>query len=196
MLSGRFLTLRAQPYNNDLLIEALSKEGEKITLNAKNGLISKKRFAGGVLEPLKFVEFFYRQSKSGFNYIEEVRVIDDFMSLRESYEKLEIGFYFLKLISKGTHPGLLDNQALFDLLGNSLRALVSSRKPLLLKLQFEMKFLHALGFLEVNNDNQDFLSLGVAKHNDLLLTDDEVDYLAQANKLRLRQAIDELAENL
>ena len=190
MPSGRFLTLRAKPYNDDLIVDALSKEGEKFTFSAKNAIKSKKRFAGGVLEPLHFVEFFYTQSKSGFYYIQEAKVIHGFSELRKDYHKLEMAFYFIKLISRATYEGLSDNKALFDLLGNSLKALESTEKPELLKLQFELKYLFYLGLLEISDDTGEFVGKPMNLHHQIELTDDEYLYLNQMTKQRLKQSVE------
>lgn len=187
MPSGRYLLLRAKPFNNaDLIIDALSKEGEKLVLTAKNATNSRRRFSGGVLEPLNFVEIYYTQAKSGYHYIQEARIVYGFAGLRENYRKLELSFHFLKLISKATYEGLADNSQLFDLLGNALRALETTEKEDLLKLQFELKYLFYLGFLEPDDDTSEFVAKPISLHNQIELTEDESLYLSQLAKRRLR----------
>ena len=188
MPSGRFLTLRAKPFNNaDLIIDALSIEGEKLTFTAKNALVSKRRFGGGVLEPLNFSELFYTQARSGYLYIQEARIIYGFQGIRDNYRKLEVAFHFLKLISKGTWEGLADNKQLFDLLGNSLKALEITDKEDLLKLQFELKYLFYLGFLSLDEDSSEFVAKPVSLHSQIELTDEEHIFLNQLVRQRLRE---------
>lgn len=188
MPSGRFINLRAKVFReSDLLIDVISKEGERLTFSAKNAVKSKRRFSGGVLEPLNFVEFFYTQSKSGFLYIQEAKLIYSFSGLRDDYKKLECAFYFLKLISKATQEGLQDNQQLFDLLGNTLKVLETSENPSLLKLQFELKYLFYLGFLALDKDTEEFVAKPVHANEQIQLTDEEYFYLSQLVMKQLKQ---------
>ena len=90
-----------------------------------------------------------------------------------------MGFYFLKLISKTTYEGLADNKKLFDLLGNSLRALENSEEPQVLKLQFEIKYLFYLGFLAIDDDTSEFIAKPVNLHKQIKLTNDEYTHLSQ-----------------
>ena len=187
MPSGKFINLRAKPFNDsDLLIDAISKEGEKWVFTAKNALKSKRRFSGGVLEPINFVEIFYTESKAGFFYIQEAKVIEGFPELRKNYQKLQWAFHFLKLISKGTREGLGDNRSLFDLLGNSLKTLQTTENPLHLKLHFEIKFLYYLGFLDLNEDSNEFVARPVSENHKIHLTDEEFNFIDQKTKALLR----------
>jgi len=188
MPSGRFINLRAKPFKDaDLIIDALSKEGERLVLTAKNARKSKRRFGGGVLEPLNFVEIYYTQAKSGFLYIQEAKIIYPFSGLRSDYRKLECSFKFLKLIAKATYEGLLDNKRLFDLLGNTLRVLENCDDPRILKLQFELKYLYYLGFLAIDDDTSEFIAKPVSLYRQIKLTDDEYMYLNQMTQRRLRE---------
>ena len=189
MPAGRFLNLRAKPFRDaDLILDVLSKEGERLVLTAKNAANSKRRFSGGVLEPLNFVEIYYTQAKSGFLYVQEARVLYPFAGLRKDYGKLEVAFHFLKLIAKGTHEGLPDNRRLFNLLGNSLRVLETTDKPQLLKLQFELKYLYYLGFLGLDDDTNEFVAKPISQHQQIELTDDELLYLKKMIKGRLKES--------
>ena len=187
MPSGKFLNLRAKAFNDaDLILDVLSREGERLVLTAKNALLSKRRFSGGVLEPLNFSEIYYTQAKSGYLYVQEARVIYPFSGLRSDYRKLEVAFHFLKLISKATYEGLPDNKRLFDLLGNSLKALEATDQGHLLKLQFELKYLFYLGFLAPDDDTGEFVAKPVGSHNQIKLTDDEYLYLNQVTQRQLK----------
>jgi DNA repair protein RecO (recombination protein O) len=188
MPSGRFINLRTKPFKeSDLIVDVLSKEGERLTFTAKNAAKSKRRFSGGVLEPLNFVEIQYTQAKSGFYYIQEAKLINSFPGLRTDYKKLESAFHFLKLISKVTHEGLKDGPQLFDLLGNTLKALENSEDPSLLRLQFELKFLYCLGFLALDEDTKEFIALPMSLNGQIHLTHEEAIYLNQFVRLQLKQ---------
>jgi DNA repair protein RecO (recombination protein O) len=188
MPSGRFLNLRAKPFNDaDLLLDVLSKEGERRVLTAKNALRSKRRFGGGVLEPLNFVEIYFTQAKSGFLYVQEARVLHGFQDLRKDYKKLERAFYFVQMVSQGTHEGLTDNTRLFDLLGNSLRTLEKTERLDLLQLHFEMKYLFYMGFLALNEETSEFVAHPVQDHHKIHLTSDEYFDLKQRVKSTMKQ---------
>ncbi len=188
MPSGRFINLRAKPFKDaDLILDVLSKEGERLVLTAKNARNSRRRFSGGVLEPLNFVEIYYTQAKSGYLYVQEAKVIKGFAGLRQDYRKLEMAFHFVKLIAKATYEGLPDNKSLFDLLGNSLHSLETTDQPHLLRLQFELKYLYYLGFLALDDDTIEFVLKPVSLHRQIDLTDDEYVYLNHLTQRLLRE---------
>ncbi len=192
MPSGKFLTLRAKVFaESDLILDVLSKQGERLTLSAKNAVKSRRRFAGGVLEPLNFVEIQYTQAKTSSRhlYVQEAKSLYSFSGLRQDYKRLDLAFKMLQLIAKVTQEGLGDNPQLFDLLGNSLRALETSQQPLLLFLHFKMKTLFSLGFLGLDNDSHEFVNLPIAEHTKIKLSDDEYRHLSQALELKLRELI-------
>ena len=186
MPSGRFIILRSKKFNDsDLLVDVLSREGERLSLTAKNGAKSKRRFAGGVLEPINFSEIQYTAAKSSFLYIQEAKLIDGFTGLRQDYQRLELAFHLLKLVAKAAQEGLPDNKALFDLLGNTLRVLESSSDLHLLKLQFELKYLYYLGFLAPDQDTAEFVALPIKDHTKIQLTDEEHNHLSHLTKKQL-----------
>lgn len=195
MPSGRFLTLRAKPFRDaDLILDVISKEGERLVLTAKNALNSKRRFGGGVLEPLNFVEILYTQAKSKYLYVQEAKLVYSFSGLRSDYQRLELAFYFLKLVTKGTYEGLQDNKALFDLLGNSLKVLEETQSLNTLKLQFEFKYLYYLGVLALDEDTSEFIAKPVSQHSQIELTDEEYHYLSQMTKKGLQEVTQVLVE--
>ncbi|MEM7645307.1 MAG: DNA repair protein RecO [Pseudomonadota bacterium] len=195
MPSGRFITLRNKTFGeSDLLVDALSKEGERLTLTAKNALKSRRRFAGGVLEPLHFVEISYTQAQSGYLYIQEATIIQAFEKLRQDYTKLQTALYFVSLVSKGAQEGLDDNRALFDLLGNALKALEDSWHIEILKIQFQLKFLFVMGFLASDQDTYEFLAFPVSRHGDIQLTNDELSYMSQQTGRLLKEQLPNLVK--
>ncbi|MCJ8276516.1 MAG: DNA repair protein RecO [Bdellovibrionales bacterium] len=187
MPSGKFLLLRCKSFReSDLIIDALSMTGEKQTLAAMNALKSKRRFAGGLLEALYFVELHYTTSKAGHSIISEGRVIHGFPGLRQDYNKLEVAFKLVKTIQKGVQEGLPQKE-LFDLLGNSLKHLETTNSPQLLRLQFELKYLFYLGFHAPNKDTEEFISKNIADHESIKLTNDEFQYLTQLTHQAFKQ---------
>lgn len=159
----RFIILKTIKYSDsDLIIHALLKNGEKINFIAKGARKSKKRFSGGVLEPTHFVEGVYSKTKSDLFLLQEAHLIKGFEKLRTSYDKLELAFYFLKLMDQVSEYGGLDSESYFDLLGNSLTALETVAGINQLKLHFEVKFLYYQGVLPEDSIYNDFLRLNLS----------------------------------
>ncbi|MCB0377013.1 MAG: DNA repair protein RecO [Bdellovibrionales bacterium] len=179
MPSGRFIILgKRASGESDLVIDVLSKQGEKLSLWANNALKSRKRFAGGALDPLNFVELHFTQSQKGYLNLKESRILYGFPELRKDYSRLQMAFQFLIWVSKGAKEGLVDNQVMFDLLGNGLRALETTKTPYILKLHFEIKLLYYLGFLEVTDDLEEFILRPLGEHSKIHLEQDEYQFLA------------------
>lgn len=135
---------------SDLILHALTSRGAKLHFIAKGALTSRRRFGGGILEPTHYLSVRYKE-KSGreqeLKVLEEATLIDDFRGLKDSYEKLEAAFEMLTLISKIAQEGDEHSKGLFDLLGNTLKALQTSKRPGLLRLTFEIKILAQQGVL-------------------------------------------------
>ncbi len=214
MPSGKFINLRRKVFKeSDVIIDSLNTNGEKFSFKAGNALGSQRRFPGGVLEPLNFVELFYTRSRSGYLYLREARLIYGFHGLRGNYEKLETGFHFLKLISSGSREGLSDNKSLFDLLGNSLKTLEKienqdfnpsdiqspedstkgelkcSNQIKRVKLHFEVKYLYYLGFLSPDSDTERFVRLPVEQYHQIGLTDEEFNRLDRMISRQLKEIL-------
>lgn len=196
MPSGRFITLRVKQFgDSDLIVDVLSKQGERLSLTAKNARKSRRRFAGGVLEALQFIELYYMRSKAGYLYIQEAKLVDAFSEVRNNYQKLQVGFSFLQLISKATQEGLQDNKQLFDLLGNSLKALERSDQLTLLKTQFQLKYLFYLGFSAIDEDSEEFITKPIGEHASIRLTDDELTYMSQYAHQQIRTHLATISES-
>ena len=175
MPSVKSLILRAKPYQeSDLIVETLNINGIRQSFSAKNALKSRRRFSGGVLEPLHYVELYYSQRKSGIDFLHEGKVIYSFPRLRESYAKIQLSLHFVQLILMATRPGMEENKLLFDLIGNSLHSLEKSQQLSLLRAQFEIKFLYYLGFYAPVDELQDFVRTPVRKHESLQVPDSKL----------------------
>ena len=165
MASIKALILRAKPYQEaDLIIEALGSLGERHSFLAKNASKSRRRFGGGVLDPLQFVELFFTARSSGFDMVHEGKILYGFPHLRQDYEKIQIGLHFLKLAQMVTRDGMDENKILFDLIGNALRTLEKSADPAKLKVHFEIKFLFYLGFYAPSDELTVFTQTPVSQN--------------------------------
>lgn len=157
MNGGNFIILKTMAFKeSDLIVHALSKGGGKHHFLARSALKSKKRFGGGVLEPMNFVQLRYddRKQKSEFVPLSEGRLIDGFEGLRKNYDRLQVGLSLVKDIFKIAVEGSEDSPDLYNLLGNALKKLETTSEMNILHTQFRIKLLFYSGFLQ--NEEGDF----------------------------------------
>lgn len=170
---ARMIIVRKTRYGeSDLIIQGLDSSGGKISCMARAALKSKKRFGGGVLEPLHFVEIQYREKPQGqLNVLEEASVIEDFKEIRKDYDKLEVAFFFLGVVSKISQEGDNLSEGVFNLLGHALRTLELVRDPQPLRLVFSLKLLFSQGVLEVEDWMRPILKQPLLKWDETLPVD-------------------------
>lgn len=151
MKAENFLILKTSAFKEaDLIVHALSKSGNKQHFLARSALKSKKRFGGGVLEPMNFVTLVYddRKQKTEFVPLTEGRLLDGFEGIRKSYDRLQAGLGFVKDVFMIAVEGNEDSSDLFNLLGNALKKLETTKEMAVLQMQFRIKLLFYCGFLE------------------------------------------------
>lgn len=159
-----FIILKKIKYGEaDLIIHALGSNGAKTSFIAKSALKSKKRFGGGILEPMHFVNFTYRerQDSSQMKTLSEATLIEDFREIRSNYDKLELAFYILTCVSQVSLEGDQHSEFLFNLTGHSLRAVAKSTAPEILKLHFCLKFLFQQGVISLEPWMNIFLKVNI-----------------------------------
>ncbi len=147
-----FIILKKIRYGEaDLIIHALAANGSRNSFIAKSALKSKKRFGGGILEPLHFVNFSYKEKadSSQMKTLSEATLIDDFKDIRSSYDKLELALYILNCVSHVSLEGDQHSEFLFNLTGHSLRAVAKCLNPGFLKLHFCLKLLYQQGVISI-----------------------------------------------
>lgn len=154
MKSGKdkIIVLKVSKYaDSHLIINGINQNGAKISALAPAALKSKKRFGGGVLEPTHFIEIQIQPAKNDgmFPVLKEAQIIESFQGLRSDYDKLNLGFYFLKLTELVVQEEAQD-PALFSLLAHGLKALENASDLLALKKHFEIKFLYTQGLLDLS----------------------------------------------
>lgn len=149
----RFIILRKIKYGEaDLIIHALGADGARSSFLAKSALKSKKRFGGGILEPMHFVNLTYREKadSTAIKSLNEATLIDDFKDIRSDYEKLEVALFVLNCVSHVSLEGDQNSEFLFNLTGHTLRAVSKARHLSLLKLHFCLKFLYQQGVISID----------------------------------------------
>lgn len=169
MINDRVIVLTKRRYSEaDLIITGLNPQGSKLDFIAKSALKSRRRFGGGILDPFCYIKVLYTPPKKGYtselNFLQEAELISDFPRLRTSWERLELGFYFLKLLEKASHHNTLDSHGLFDLLGNTLKNLETTAELGKLQLHFEIKLLAQNGTLPVEYQSSPLLGLPINDH--------------------------------
>lgn len=150
MSSGRFIILKTNVFkDNDLIVYALNSQGDKKHFLARGALKSKKRFGGGVLEPMNHVELLFedRKEKTEFIPLQDARLLDGFDGVRKDYERLTTGLSMVRDVFQLTVDGSEDHFAVYNLLGNSLKKLETTSELPVLLLHFRIKFLFYLGYL-------------------------------------------------
>ena len=131
-----------------LIVKGLNQEGFVLSFFARSALKSKKRFGGGVLEPGHYVQAEYTVSSKpeGWNQLKGAFLIYSFGKIRQSYERLQLCLYFLKMVNSVGEATRAEPEV-FHLLGNGLKAIETFKNLEQLKLFFEIRFLYIQGVL-------------------------------------------------
>ncbi|MGZ3746887.1 MAG: DNA repair protein RecO [Pseudobdellovibrionaceae bacterium] len=167
----RFIILRKMKYSEaDLILHALSPRGEKLSFLARGALKSKKRFGGGVLDPSHFVQFTYKQASSEgkMNILNEATLLNDFKKIRQDYDHVELALHVLDCVSRVSQEGDHSSEALFNLLGNTLKSLEDCQDVSLLRIHFNLKFLMQQGVLNPESWMGPLLKTNIRESNSLV----------------------------
>lgn len=165
---GRFIILRKIKFSeSDLIVHALSSTGSKKSFMARSALRSKKRFGGGVLEPLHYVTFTYKSSNKvdGLNTLTEAQLIDDFKKIKDDYDHLEMALYIARCVGHVSQEEDTNSSFLFNLVGHTLKKIgetADTRCLLRLKLHFNLKFLFQQGVIDIDPWMASFLKLNMS----------------------------------
>lgn len=179
MNQNSFLILRKIKYGeSDLILHGLSSKGEKISFIARGALRSKKRFSGGVLDPGNFVMLTYKSKVGGLSHLSEASLLHDFRGLRSSYEHIELALRVLECADRVSLEGDDNSQNLYNLIGNTLKALESARRVDILRTQFSLKFLLQQGVLVLEDWMRPFLRAKLQDWESLL----EYEWLVKQNQ--------------
>ncbi len=146
----------------DLIIQALTSAGTRVSFFARSALKSKKRFGGGVLEPTHYVNVLYEDKSNSradvtLHTLKEAALIQSFDGLRTDYERIEMALGLLQTVSDVIREGDTDAVELFNLLGNTLKAAETSKQLTHLRIHFEVKFLGNQGVLALDHPEESVL---------------------------------------
>lgn len=168
---GSFFILKKTKYSeSDLIIQALSVTGEKVSFLARGGVKSKKRFGGGVLEPTHLVELHFQSPKKegGLKILTEAKMIDAFEHLRKDYDRLDLALFALDCVGRVSLEGDQDSAVVFQLLGHLFQAMDQGADLLVLRTQFIVKFLFQQGVLTPEPWMIPFLKTSIHESNKLI----------------------------
>ncbi|MCB0385559.1 MAG: DNA repair protein RecO [Bdellovibrionales bacterium] len=181
MVKDRAIILKTlKQGESNLIVHCLTRSGSRLSLMAKGALKSRRRFGGGVLEPLNYVQLAYKESSKRsedqdlLHWLEEAQILEDFAPLRRDYDRLELGFYFLQVVSKISREGNLDNNEVFDLLGNALSSLQETSQLTLLRVLFELKLLFQQGVLSSEVEGYHLLKYPLQNHGEIKIDDGDL----------------------
>lgn len=168
-VKNRFILLRKVRYGEaDLILQALSPKGEKMSFIARGALKSRKRFGGGVLEPGNFVQIDYHSTKSGsMPSIKEATLVNDFAGLRKDYDRLSFALKVIDSVGKVSQEGDTSSEFLFNLLGHTLKALENAKNIQPIQFQFWLKLLSQQGVLTTEAWMMPFLKANLSEFEKL-----------------------------
>mgnify|MGYP006077503339 CR=1 FL=1 len=163
--TGTFILLKKVRYGEaDLIITGISASGEKKSFLARSALKSRKRFGGGVLEPLHHVKLSYsdKSDKHQLSTLDEAQLINDFALLKKDYDLLQFALMAVECIAKVSQEGDSVSDSLYNLLGHCLKNLATENLNYqvhvpILKVQFFLKLLAEQGVLEQESWMMPFL---------------------------------------
>ncbi|NOR14970.1 MAG: DNA repair protein RecO [Candidatus Aminicenantes bacterium] len=162
------IVLRASKFKDqDKSVVFFSREHGLIEGIAKGALKSKKRF-GSSLEPMSYVKVFYYE-KEGTRYVTvgDCDLIEDFYEIQTNPPVLFTLAYFAELIEE-SRPAPNEDDLLFRLLLQILRALKAGGEPEFLAAYFETWFLKINGYLpdlsSCKGCRQDIVATGWLSH--------------------------------
>lgn len=191
---AKVIILRTIKYGeSDLLVHGIDSEGNRRHFLAKGALKSKKRFGGGMLEPTHYLDVMYKEhgsrNEEPLLILLEAKVIRDFQGLRTSFDRLELGLFFLQVIHKLTRSGSIGAKEIFDLLGNALSACEKCVSIDNLKIQFQAKLLHSQGILPHDQDFSDLVGVPLSKADTINVSKDERSLLAKRLEFETSQLL-------
>lgn len=136
--------------NDDVIITVFTRYSGKIRLYASGARNPRSRLSAGS-HPFMYCEF-QIQKRKDMDQLNGIEIKESFYSLREDMMRLSYGSYFLESVSKALEEQETNNR-LFDFLLMTLHLLSADDIDFeVLRIVFELKLLHFLGFKpEVNH---------------------------------------------
>lgn len=194
ILKEKVLILRTFKHGeSDLIVHALNPQGARMNFFARGALKSRKRFAGGLLEPTHYLEVTYKVGSSAegdpLHTLNEAQMIREFPKLRTDFQRLDTALYLLRVVHKLGQQGVIDSPELFNLLGNALQAAETSSSLEKLKVHFELKLLATQGVLPGEESFSHWLATSLAQHERINCDSDTWRWIQQQTHDHIRHYI-------
>lgn len=170
-IKDKVIVMRTIPFlESDLIVKSMNAQGSLLSFMVKGARKSRKRFSGGILEPLNYIEVTYKRNSSDHQneghlyFLKEASLKKDFPEIRKDYDKLQTALYVCHVLDKITLEGDINSAAHFHLFGNTLKAIESSTATLLLSYQFKAKLLSLQGVLPPDDSMNELVQTPVSQH--------------------------------
>lgn len=171
-IKDRVIVLKKYPFQEaDFILRVLNPQGAALSLIARGAAASRRRFSGGILDPVHFIGVEYRPSRqSHLHFLNSAWFIHRFEGIKKSYDHLSLALYFVHLIEKVSQEGVQDCQDHFNLLGGGLKALCNHPDLKTLQFLFEFRLLWMQGVLPREFQKEKaLLSLTLSEHRNPVL---------------------------
>lgn len=162
-MQDKVFVIRATKYmERDLIAQTYSAVYGKKSYLVRGGQRSKKRFGGGTLETGNLIAIEFKTSKQTekMGSLEEAKVLNGYEKIRKDYDKINLSFYFFKLVDRidWTED---EFERVYSLLGNTQSTLEVSDKLDCIKFIFNLKLLYLQGLLPINETTKVWLHLKI-----------------------------------
>jgi DNA repair protein RecO (recombination protein O) len=140
------IVLKSTNYKDaDKIYSVLTRELGKISVLGKGvRKISSRR--GGNMDTINLISAKLSENRKGFKRLEEVKTIDSFKEIKESYELSCAAYYMAELIYRSLEEEE-ESEKIFNLLVKCLKVLTNPTiRPGLITNHFELGLLGALGY--------------------------------------------------
>jgi len=162
-VQDKVFVIRTTKYmERDLIAQTYSAVYGKKSYLVRGGQRSKKRFGGGTLETgnLIAIEFKISKQTERMGTLEEAKVIKGYEKIRTDYDKINLSFYFFKLVDR-IDWSEDEFERVYSLLGNTQSTLEVSDKLETIKFIFNLKLLYLQGLLPINETTKAWLHLKI-----------------------------------
>ncbi|OGC22403.1 DNA repair protein RecO [candidate division WOR-1 bacterium RIFOXYC2_FULL_37_10] len=137
------IVLKARPFDESAkIITIFTIDFGKVNVIAKGAKRPNSKF-GGRLEPLNVLELSVAKGRN-LDILSQCETIENYSGIKNKHDKLDLAFYFLKVIYKATDD-YQQNKNLFRLLVFSLKKLNDGNNLLDSEKYFEVNFLRVEG---------------------------------------------------
>lgn len=177
MQDSVFIIRTTKYLERDLIAQTYSAVFGKKSYLVRGGQRSKKRFGGGTLETGNLISIEFKSNKhvDKMGTLEEAKVLNGYEKIRTDYDKINLSFYFFKLVDR-IDWSEDEFERVYSLLGNTQSTLEVSDKLETIKFIFNLKLLYLQGLLPINDITKVWLKLKIEEAPTINVTDPNFKY--------------------